>query len=285
MYIKKIRIVMIICILMLLIAGMTTFYAFKVEPFRLKINKIELNKKQKNSETLKIVQLSDTHIKADFTVKELRKAVNKINHEKPDLIVFTGDLYDNYGTYNDDERLIAELQRLDATIGKYAVWGNRDYGGGSESIYENILTESGFQLLKNAQQMVTLSNDKRLLLAGLDDTMLGQPIPLDTTRVRQADYAVLLSHEPDTAMNYFDDGYDLILSGHSHGGQIKIPFIPQINKKALRVTRYADNYDAGLYEVGENKKTKLYVNTGLGTTHISARLGVVPEISSFEIQL
>lgn len=74
-----------------------------------------------------------------------------------------------------------------------------------------------------------------------------------------------------------------MLSGHSHGGQVNIPFIPAINQKAVSSTFLAANYAGGMYKL--NSKTKMYVNTGIGTTHISARFGVVPEISVFHIYL
>lgn len=87
----------------------------------------------------------------------------------------------------------------------------------------------------------------------------------------------------DTADSFQEYPYDLVLSGHSHGGQVNIPFIPAINQKAISSTNLAKNYVSGMYEL--NSKTKIYVNTGIGTTHVSGRLGVVPEISIFHIYL
>ena len=98
-----------------------------------------------------------------------------------------------------------------------------------------------------------------------------------------SNYNILLIHEPDTADFFQEYPYDLVLSGHSHGGQVNIPFIPAINQKAISSTNLAKNYVSGMYEL--NSKTKIYVNTGIGTTHVSGRLGVVPEISIFHIYL
>lgn len=118
---------------------------------------------------------------------------------------------------------------------------------------------------------------------GLDDSMLGNVYMPDSTKIYDSNYNILLIHEPDTADSFQEYPYDLVLSGHSHGGQVNIPFIPAINQKAISSTNLAKNYVSGMYEL--NSKTKIYVNTGIGTTHVSGRLGVVPEISIFHIYL
>lgn len=227
----------------LLLAGSCMFYAFKIEPYRITANKTDLN--EKSSDFVRVVQFSDVHIKEDFTYKNLDKIVNKINKQNPDVVVFTGDLYDNYAEYHEDDLLIKELQKINAKYDKIAIWGNRDYGGGAARQYENIMTQSGFTVLKNGNWYVTT--------------------------------------EPDTADSFQEYPYDLILSGHSHGGQVNIPFFPAVNQAAVSFTALTTNYAGGMYEL--NADTKLYVNTGIGTTHISARFGVVPEISVFTIYL
>lgn len=77
--------------------------------------------------------------------------------------------------------------------------------------------------------------------------------------------------------------YDFVLSGHSHGGQFDIPFFPVVNEKAVAATSLATIYAGGMYTLDSNNK--MYVNTGIGTSHISARFGVIPEISVFYISL
>ena len=94
----------------------------------LKSNRIVLHQNQlylneKTSDFIKVVQFSDTHIKADFNYKNLDKVVNYINKQNPDVVVFTGDLYDNYAKYHDDEHIIKELQKINATYDKIAIWG------------------------------------------------------------------------------------------------------------------------------------------------------------------
>ena len=75
------------------------------------------------------------------------------------------------------------------------------------------------------------------------------------------------------------------MSGHSHGGQVNIPFFPSINEAATSTTNLASNYKKGLYHIGENGLQNIFVNSGIGTTHISARFGVKPEISILKISL
>ena len=129
--------------------GFCIYYAFEIEPYRLKVNEYALNSKMENTVEIKIVQFSDLHIKEDFTYKSLEKVVSEINGQEPDMVVFTGDLYDNYAVYHDDENIIKQLSDIKATYGKIAIWGNRDCGGGAAQQYESIMEQSGFTLLKN----------------------------------------------------------------------------------------------------------------------------------------
>ncbi|MFV0504241.1 MAG: metallophosphoesterase [Lachnospirales bacterium] len=257
------------------------FYAFKIELYSIRSKGIYLN--EKTDDYIKVVQFSDVHIKEDFTYENFAKVVKCINEQQPDIVVFTGDLYDNYGKYNDDANIIRELQKINVKYDKIAIWGNRDYGGGAARHYKNIMEQSGFIVLKNENEYVTTDKNKKILFTGLDDSMLGNASMPTSTKIYESDYNIILTHEPDIADFFQEYNYNLVLGGHSHGGQINIPFIPAINRKAVSLTSHATKYTSGLYEINSN--TKIYVNTGIGTTHISARFGVIPEISVFYIFL
>lgn len=278
---KSIKGFFIFFIFILLAVGLCVLYAFKIEPYRLKVREYNLHSDEEPSAGIKIIQFSDLHIKEDFTSENLEKVVSSINSQEPDIVLFTGDLYDNYAVYHEDENIIMQLSSIKARYSKIAVWGNRDYGGGAARQYENIMEQSGFTLLKNETLSVSLENGKNIIFTGLDDSMLGSPAAADISETSGGDYRILLSHEPDTAVEFLDLGYDLMLSGHSHGGQINIPFFPRINEIALSVTSLASEYSSGMYELYSDSPSRLYVNTGIGTTHISARFGVVPEIAAF----
>ena len=275
----------VLFVLMILSGVFCIFYAFKIEPYRLKVNEYTLNRTEESTEKVKIVQFSDLHIKADFTYESLEKVVKEINGQKPDIVVFTGDLYDNYAVYNDDINIVEQLSNIKAEYAKIAVWGNHDYGGGAVRQYENVMEQAGFTVLKNENWYVTLESGKKILFTGLDDSLLGDPYMNDSTKLYDSDFEILLSHEPDGAGDYQGYGYDLMLSGHSHGGQVNIPFLPWINETALSVANLTAEHRGGMYDLNSEDTSKLYINTGIGTTHISARFGVVPEVAVFDIYI
>lgn len=274
---KFIRNIFILMFVIILIGLGCVFYAFKIEPYMLSVEKVELNQEYMQN-SLRVVQISDLHIKENFTYKNVKKVVDKVNKQNPDIVVFTGDLYDNYSIYNDDENIMNLLSQINSKYGKLAVYGNRDYGGGAVRAYEDIMNGAGFTVLKNDSIDVGLENGGSVTFIGLDDCMLGEPY---MPYVEGKDYVFLLAHEPDMVNDYQEYDYNLALSGHSHGGQIDIPFFDKINDKAIEVTEFCKMYKAGLYDIAENKQ--IYVNTGIGTTHISARFGVVPKITVFDI--
>ena len=280
---KILKRILIVFTLLILVIGGCIYYAFKIEPYRVTLNEFTLNEEKPDREHLKIVQISDLHIKADFTYKNLDKVIKKVNEQNPDIVIFTGDLYDNYAIYRDDENIVTALQKIEAGYGKIAIWGNRDYGGGAERTYAAVKEDAGFTLLKNENWYITLNNGKRVLFTGLDDALLGHPVMPDETKIYDSDYELLLSHEPDNVEPYMNYDYDIALSGHSHGGQINIPFLPFVNEMALTVTALSSKYSGGMYTFDDNAIKQLYVNTGIGTTHISARFGVVPEVTLFHI--
>lgn len=258
------------------------YYAYDIEPYRISVTHQNINEPNPNKKELKIVQLSDIHLKGDFTPDNLAKVVERTNALKPDIIVFSGDLYDNYAVYHNDEVVIRHLSRLKAKYKKIAIWGNHDRGGGASNAYPSIMQESGFKLLDNEHLPLQI-HGKEILLTGVDDLLLGNPyIPLDYNSFNY-DYKILLSHETENVKAYADAGYNLILSGHSHGGQVNIPFLGFVNEKILEEAFHTSKYSRGLYEL--NKKTKLFVSSGIGTTQVSARFGVVPEIAFLSIYL
>ena len=277
---KLIKILVKIVLVIIVIISLSVVYTFKLEPYRITKNQYFLG--NKTNEVLKIVQFSDTHIKKDFTVKNLEKAVDLINQQNANIVVFTGNLCDNYAPYKDDENLIIQLNRIEAKLAKIAIWGNRDYGGGAVRQYQNIMSQSGFTLLKNQHHFLNLENGNTILLTGFDDGLLGST----TNKLppsRHADYKILLAHEQNIAKAYEDYNYDLSLSGDSHGGQIDISFLANINQQALEYSKLINAYKTGFNKLSDHQY--VYVNRGIGTTHISARLGVVPEISIFNIYL
>ncbi len=257
------------------------YYAFEIEPYSLKVDTIDINIDKENGENVKIVQFSDTHIKENYTADELVKIVDKINSIEPDIVIFTGDLYDNYSIYNDDENIIEELSKIKVNIEKIAINGNRDYGSNAIKNYTYVMESSGFLLLNNQNLILNTNNNKKILFTGIDDSLLGNP-QMPTTNYDDIDYKIFLTHEPDIIENYPVENYDLILAGHTHGGQIGIPII---NDLAMQESGLGSKYKSGLTELEIKNNPTLYINTGLGTTHISARFLVPPTITLFNINI
>ena len=274
----------------ILLAGVLLWYGFCVEPDLLVVrhHTLEANpdsaadKKTEPAKSVRLVQISDLQLGEHYSVRQLQKVVRMIQKEEPDVIVFTGDLFEDYKVCGADmePEVTACLSHLQAPLGKYAVWGNRDYGGGAEKAYRRVMKEAGFTLLRNESAELPLENGQKILLCGLDDSLFGKP---DGTAFFQYDaddyvYRILLLHEPDAAQLWSHSSFQLILAGHSHGGQVRLPFCPGFQ------TALAQHYIRHFYTLNEETGLKLYVNTGLGTSHMRFRLGVPPEIAVFDIR-
>ncbi|WP_019336139.1 metallophosphoesterase, partial [Lactococcus garvieae] len=260
---KTKRVLLSILSLLILLIIALPFYAWKVEPFLVHVNHVELGKKNDRT-PLNVVQISDLQVSEYYETNRLDKVIEKVNAQKPDILLFTGDLFDNYSKYPEQRApMIEKLKAFKANIGKYAVWGNHDYGGGAVRVYEDVMSAGGFTVLRNQGETLTLSDGRQVFLGGLDDSLLGNPSVSDTLAYRQNyDYAITMTHEPDVADAFIGTDTQLVLAGHSHGGQVWIPFYPIKNVLAEKYTR-------GLYQL--DAITQLYVNTGIGTTSIHAR--------------
>lgn len=280
---KKYKAVKFVVISLLTLIVVNTIYAFKVEPYSINIEWNLIKPEGEITETLKVVHFSDTHLKEDFNKVPLDNIVHKINNQQADIVVFTGDLYDNYAKYNSDDMIISYLKQIKSKYGNFAVWGNHDYGGGSSRHYEYVMTEAGFRLLRNEEVMIKTESNKSILIYGLDDSMLGKPHTKSLTRTVEANFIIMLSHEPDTVDRFINEDFNLFLSGHSHGGQINIPWIPALNKFAVNQTNLAEKYTNGSYDLTNSKS--IFVNVGIGTSHVPMRFGVHPKITVHKIFL
>ncbi len=252
-------------------------YSFLIEPFRLKIEQLSYEYTP-NGQKITVVQFSDLHLRSCYDLTELAKIIEAINAQNPDIVVFTGDLLDKAESYNNLEEIGPYLAKINAKYGKFAVWGNHDYGGGAEKYYERILTDGGFRILCNEKLSLNIDDKHTLELIGLDEMIFGKP-----------DYAllstppsvptILLSHEPDTVLNISTANLPfLTLSGHSHGGQVRLPLIGSPIRNI-----YAKKYFYKDYTL--TPEHFLYVNTGLGTTALPLRFGVAPSISVFSLAI
>ncbi len=254
------------------------FYARYIEPKLIQTKTVEITSSKLPSAFAgtKIVQFSDTHLSGDYPISQLVKIVNKINQLSPDLIFFTGDLVDKPNQFGYLHQIAPVLMNLKATLGKFAIYGNHDHGGYGTAVYETIMKDSDFKLLKNNGERISLLDGASMFVAGLDDMMLGRPDFGETLRGADSTlYTILLAHEPDAALEAKKYAVDLQLSGHSHGGQVQLPLYGP-----LITPPFASIYTEGLYDLDS---MKLYVNRGLGTTRLPYRFFSVPEITVFTL--
>lgn len=273
----------------ILLAGFLLWYGVCVEPNRLAVYHYTLDAsasvghRQADAASLRLVQISDLQMGDHYSIRQLQRVVRRMNNEKPDVIVFHGDLFEDFRAHGAalEQDVVDCLRQLQAPLGKYAIWGNRDYGGGAARAYKRTMRQAGFTLLCNDSTVIPLKNGKSVLLCGLDDGLFGKP---DGSNFFQQEddtcvYRILLLHEPDLAQLWTHASFQLILAGHSHGGQVRLPFCPGFQ------TAMARQYTRHFYTLNPETGLLLYVNTGLGTSHFAVRIGVPPEIAVFEIKV
>jgi uncharacterized protein len=258
------------------------FYANRIEPNLLDINYQQMQHPfiPRSFDGIKIVQFSDTHLGFQYNLNQFEKLVKKINNLKPDLIFFTGDLIDEPNKYPEINQLVPILQQLKAPLGQYCIFGNHDHGGYGSDIYRNIMETANFTVLLNESKPIKLKNGSKIYLIGIDDAMLGHPdLKLALDQVPNNMFKLLLSHAPDLAETAVQYQIHWQLSGHSHGGQVKIPFVG-----ALVTPPFARVYTEGLYTIGESSPLTLYVNRGIGTTRLPFRFMARPELTIFTLK-
>jgi uncharacterized protein len=219
---------------------------------------------------LKIIQLSDIHYNS-ISKEILENVVNEINKNKPDIVVFTGDLYDSSSILSEDAISDIEntLSGIKTTIGKYAVSGNHDY---SLNNYEEIITKSGFTYLENDSKIIYYKGNTPIEIIGYPSLLNGTP---NYDYALSDYYKIVLMHEPDAIKNLEDKNIDLVLAGHSHGGQVRLPFIGPIIKPAGAKTYYNEYYQVN--------NTKLYINYGIGTVDAPFRFFDRPSINLYRL--
>jgi uncharacterized protein len=251
------------------------------EPNRPCLTRIEipLRRLPRQFDGFTIVQLSDFHYDPYFSVVPIETGVRMSNELNPDLVVLTGDFVSSppFGAApqrREAARFAAPcvllLQDLRARKGVWAVLGNHDVLTDARYI-DATLGSAGIQVLNNSA--IPLERDgQRLWLAGVKDVLLSSP---DLDRALRGippnDAVVLLVHEPDFADVAANYSVDLQLSGHSHGGQVRLPLLG-----APYLPRLARKYPWGLRQIN---RLVLYTNVGIGTLGIPVRWNCSPEIT------
>ena len=233
-------------------------------------------------EGLRVAQLSDIHFSRYLREAHLRSIVEITNHERPDLVALTGDFVTGLslgGKKNERAEhawpCAEVLRTLNAPLGTIAVLGNHDYATNPEIVSE-ALAANGIQVLRNRSFSLERGRS-RLWLAGIDDAIAGRARPERAVRgVPPDECLVALVHEPDCADEIRRFPVDLQISGHSHGGQVRLPgvgalYLPELGKK----------YPLGHYRFGD---FQLYTNRGVGVVELPVRFMCPPELTIFTLR-
>lgn len=239
-----------------------------------------------NFHGLKIVQISDIHYETTINKKDLTKIVNTINELKPDIVVLTGDLLDDNieMSENYEKDLIETLSKIETSIGKYAISGNHDY---TFKNFNTIIEQSGFINLNDSFDQIYKDGNNYILLSGISTNMHGnksleEKLESTTTLLNNISeeeknniYKILLTHEPDIIDDIESINFDLVLAGHSHNGQVRLPFIGAITTPTFAKKYYNEHYTID--------NTELYISGGLGTSEIKFRFFNKPSINLYRI--
>jgi uncharacterized protein len=271
-----------------LLLGFSNKYNYKVKKLRLKYANLPTSFKG-----LKVVQISDIH-SGSFTNKSaVQKGVNSILQLKPDLILFTGDLVNNKSDEMQDYMDV--FSQLKAPMGVYSTLGNHDYGDYAQwpsleakkqnlEQLKQVHAQLGWRLLMN-ENVILEKNGEQITVIGVENWSSKArfpkygDLPKAYAGTKNIPFKILMSHDPShwdgEVLSKYKD-IDLMLAGHTHGMQFGVE-IPWLKWSPVQ---YVYRQWAGLYEQGNQK---LYVNRGFGFIGYPGRVGILPEITFFEL--
>ena len=277
---KKIIIILIGIILLLLVS----FYLYYENNYLQVSNyNIESNKIPKDFDGFKIAQISDFHnTKSKKLTNDL---VEKIKKSKPNIIVLSGDLIDSNKTNIDIA--ISFIKKINNIAPIYYVTGNHEAKISNYEELKNKLEKNKVIILDDKLEII--KKDKSMInIIGIDDPSFNFNTYRDDSTIIQDnlipiqfdknDFTILLSHRPELIETYAENNFDLVLSGHAHGGQIRIPFIGGLiapNQGLL------PKYTSGIYEI---KNTKIIVSRGIGNSILPFRVNNRPELVIVELK-
>ena len=282
------------------IAAVTKGFMFNLYDYQVKHIDLILPNLPKSFDGMTIAQISDIHAGSLFNINAVKKGVDMLLSQKPDIIFFTGDLVNDFASEMDD--YLAIFARVKAPLGTFSIMGNHDYGdyhfNRSHFFNEHKLTKEqnlarikgihhslGWQLLLNESKEIVLNNDKITIIGvenwGVNNRHNYGDLDLAMSKVDgSSPIHLMLSHDPSHWRAEIIPQYpmiDVTFSGHTHGGQFGYSN-PNYQWSPIQ---YAYNEWAGLYR--ENQQS-LYVNVGFGYLDYPSRVGVQPEISIFHLK-
>ncbi|MBQ3020632.1 MAG: metallophosphoesterase [Bacilli bacterium] len=264
-----------VLIYLLLIISLLGIYSIYIEPYILEIKeyKIENNLIPKSFDSVKIVHFSDIHYGTTVDLEYLNKIVELINKQNPDIVVFTGDFIDKDTKLSEKEiaNIRESLNKINSKIGNYAVNGNHDIKHLTK--FEKIM-DGIFTVLNNEEHLIYHNDTTPISLIGLSDA-LETEVNYEILKKEDNYYRIILAHEPDEFNKIKDNNFNILLSGHSHNGQVRLPFIGAIYTPVGSKT-YFDEY----YKIN-NKE--IFISNGIGTSGINIRFLSKPSINLYRL--
>jgi predicted MPP superfamily phosphohydrolase len=219
---------------------------------------------------LRLVQLTDVHLGPFLAESEFARMVDAANEVKADIALMTGDLISRVGDPLD--ACLRQLARVKSAAGLYGCLGNHEIYALAEDYTEREGRRLGLHFLRHQRRTLRFGQ-ANLHLSGVDYQRRAQPYLVGTGHLRvPGECNLLLSHNPDVFPVAARQGFDLTISGHTHGGQVTVEYLHQY----LNVARFATPFVSGHYQIGP---AQLYVSRGLGTVGIPTRLGARPELT------
>jgi uncharacterized protein len=232
---------------------------------------------------LTVVQLSDIHVGPFMTPEELAEYVEAVNRLKPDIVALTGDFV--AGNASEVDPCVESLAQLQARYGVFACLGNHDVYARAEDKLEQLFAEKRIQTLRNSAKSIRIAGSKVSVL-GIDDLERGHSDlrrALTVCESEPGEVKVLLSHRPEIFPAAAKADIDLVLSGHYHGGQVKL----SPAARSLSVARLLTPYAEGLFRLAPSdhagKTAHLFVSRGIGITGVPIRINCPPQIAHLRL--
>lgn len=242
--------------------------------------KLQVDQLPKALNGFKIVHITDIQGDEYTGREEISNYIQEVNQQNADLILFTGDLI-SYGTEY-IKQSAEELGKAQATYGTIAIVGDHDYWAGVEPV-EKALKKEGITLLQDENFTIEVDSVANILITGVTEVYSKSSDPEVVESLagstQKASLKIFASHQVKEHLinSAQDNGYDMLLAGHTHGGQVRVPFMGMDFSASERETKYV----SGLYWEGE---LPINVNNGLGFTLAPIRYGAPPEITVIKLK-
>lgn len=276
------KIISIILFIILLISLLFLYAKYVgIKGLIVKEYRIESNILTSNFSGIKIVHFSDLIYKSTVDKNDIKELISRINELKPDIVVFTGDLVNKNKKYkNEDiEFLEEQLLNIEATIGKYAIYGDADY---SFEDYKTIMEKAKFNILNNSYDEIFYKNNDSMFIVGLPSSSKEEVKFEEAFSFYKEDekrkYIMVLAHDGKTIKLLDDTTYevDLILGGHSLNGSVVVPYYGGVFLDDLADKYYQEHYSKGI--------TDIYISSGIGTNKYPYRIFNKPSINLYRLK-